>query len=271
MKHYFLIFLSFFILLACKLPAQEIQAIRKRISQGDSTAMLELAEAFKFGFNVKENQDSSQYWAQKAAKKGYPDAQYLLGVSYLKNLFKQAEYDKGIVWLKKAAGNGNANACIKLREIYLERGKDVYGSSSSAKYYSTKKAFSYAQAAAENGSIAGSMLTGEAMILGKGTSKDIKKGLEFLEFAALEKKVARAQVMLGKYYFEGNITGKKELSKSLELFKAAYQNSKSSFEIRTEADILLHETNRYFKNVHNIMMQTNPALPAGTFDLPVRE
>ena len=92
------------------------------------------------GFNKSNSQ--SYEWLKKAAENGYLFAQRDLGdilSSHFSNPFGTSDKDEAIMWLTKAAEQGDAKACIDVSKIFYNTKKDK------------TKAIEWLKIAAENG------------------------------------------------------------------------------------------------------------------------
>jgi hypothetical protein len=72
---------------------------------------------YKFGEAVQRDLSRALAWYTKAAKTGYPPAQYHLGIMYLEGRGTEADRDKAREWLARAAANGFERAGQKLSEL----------------------------------------------------------------------------------------------------------------------------------------------------------
>ena len=253
-----------FILLTClslNLSAQ-IAEIRQKARAGDPEAMLELSEAFRFGLDVGQSEDSADYYINEAVKKGHPEAQYLLGVQNLISVFSSSKYAKGMELVKKAAQQGLAQAQWKLSEIYNQRGT----STQSDRYYSTSKAFSYAESAAKQGHMEALVFAGEALLKGRGTTRNDSMGVAYMRRAADEHNFMPARLRMGDLYFNGTVTSKIEPFAALSYYKSVKLSDDSNIEQRTQADLAIHEVDEFIKQVQNHTLNAGGWTPPGAYE-----
>src|SRR4051794_15929701 len=88
--------------------AAAVAAWRPLAENGDTEAQFNLAQAYRFGRGVPINLAAAQTWYERAAEKGHPNAQTILGAM----LFDNGNRPGGLRWLKRAAENGEANALL---------------------------------------------------------------------------------------------------------------------------------------------------------------
>jgi len=117
-------------------PEQALQWYKKAAAANDIPSKMYVAAAYLFGYGVKKNDDIARRYYIDAAKSGNNLAQYTLGINFLTsrdNINKKM----GLIWLTKAAQNGNAQAQFKLANMYAtgsgvesdqEKAKDFYTS-----------------------------------------------------------------------------------------------------------------------------------------------
>lgn len=92
---------------------------------GDPDAQFAVAEAFANTGNKYDCEEAAQ-WYLKAAEQSHPQAQYHLGLMYLKGLGVPRDKDLFRLWMGKAANLGDAGAQYEfgMREHRLSLDKD---------------------------------------------------------------------------------------------------------------------------------------------------
>lgn len=233
---------------------------------GDPGAMMEVAQAYRFGDGLPQIEDSADYWIRKAAELDYPDAAFLLGLQYCSKIFSQSSYDKGIKYLKKAAGKDHPEALERLAEIYRERGKGTQ----TDRYYSLTKSFGYLKRAAALGQKPLSLLVAESYLEGRGVKQNDSLAFVWMDKAAGVYQIPIAQLKMGDLCMEGRWTGKQELFKAYSWYKKAYENPLSNIDARSAGDIGMHSVDQVLKGTHNLMLLANPILLKGSFEYELR-
>jgi len=104
-------------------PERATQQFRKLAEKGNHFSAYELAKAYESGEGVERDEAQALDWYKRAAGRGNPDAQYVLGRAYLECRFGFAKNtEKAVEWLGRAAHNGNPDAQRILDEIFREMG-----------------------------------------------------------------------------------------------------------------------------------------------------
>ena len=106
-------------LLRDKNPEQAIRWFKQAASMGDVEAQMFLASAYLYGVGVKKNVDTATHYFIDAAKSGNPIAQFALAESFIDSR-NSANNKLGLIWLNKAANNGNPKAIERLGRLYIE-------------------------------------------------------------------------------------------------------------------------------------------------------
>lgn len=89
----------------------------KKASVSDLAAQLYCAAAYHYGYGVSHNEDSARRYYIDAARQGHAIAQFALGENFWQS---RNNHDKkmGVIWLSKAADQGNLAASTLLGRIY---------------------------------------------------------------------------------------------------------------------------------------------------------
>ena len=124
---------------------------------------------------VMEEYDKAMVWARKAAQMEHPQACFMLGRIYDEGLGVDVNHIEGLKWFEKAANNGDADAQNIVGNIYLN-----------ADYveHDPKKALSYYQKAATQGHLDGMMNLGYCYQEGIGTDMDFFAAEKWIRKAA---------------------------------------------------------------------------------------
>lgn len=167
------------------------------------------------------DKDMATFYFRKAAKAGYPEGEYRLGMAYYKGSGIHHSWEDAILWLSKAAEHGHAAAMERLASVYR------YGVGTER---NSMRAFElYTQAAqAGNGRAMKSLgrvyLTGELGIQDEQRSKEYyAQAFDTLYEQAMGGDDGDAQVELGKSYMDGEGV-KLSHSLAVKMFKRAIAN-----------------------------------------------
>ena len=147
--------------------------------------------------NYRTNNEGQDFnLCQKAAKEGDPIAQYKLGEMYHKGKGCEQNYGKAFEWYKKAAEQGNVDACREIGHLYMISGR----------FKNYKLAFKCYNYAAAQGDVKAQFFLGEMYFNGDGVKKDEakasywhKKAFDGIKKLA-EQGDSDAQLCLGKIY-----------------------------------------------------------------------
>ncbi len=103
---------------------QSIDWLRLAANAGHTDAEFNLGLHYLKGEQVVKNVTEAYVWFNKAAKKGMPRAQFNLALMYEKGMGTSVDHYRSLKWYKSSAALGNANAQQNLGIKYL-LGKDV--------------------------------------------------------------------------------------------------------------------------------------------------
>lgn len=134
------------------------------------------------------------------ARDGDADAQYEVGIMYLKGQGIHADRDKAIEWLKAAAENDNDQAVSKLLRMQ-----------------DNVQAFQEIQKKASQGNAVAQYETGRMLLSGKGVKIDAQQAVDWLQKAASQGH-KKATTRLGIIYFKGDGVSA-DPQQAVELFK----------------------------------------------------
>ncbi len=79
-----------------------------RATQGHSDAQVFVGLSYANGWGVDKNTKLASHWYQKAAKNNNASGQFLLGIYLISG--KDADLPTGVMWLRRAAENGDTSA-----------------------------------------------------------------------------------------------------------------------------------------------------------------
>lgn len=100
--------------------------LEKAAAAGIADAQYKLALMYDTGDKIPENRAKAMAWMNEAAKQGYPDALYGLGVWLERGYMgEDVPMEKVITLYEQAAANGNVNAMTSLVAIYSGGFKDI--------------------------------------------------------------------------------------------------------------------------------------------------
>ncbi len=138
----------------------------------------------------EENYTEAIVWYRKAADQGYANAQLNLGIMYTNGQGVAQDYAQAVTWYRKAADQGNAKAQINLGNMY-KNGKGVTQDYIQAEAWYTK--------AADQGNAKAQFYLGEIYSYGQGVPEDFAKAVVWYRKAADQGNID-AQKRLGWIY-----------------------------------------------------------------------
>lgn len=209
----------------------------------DAHAQYIIGRAYHYGEQAEKKEHKAQIWYTKAAKQGYPDAEYELGnIYYSWGKHTRAYYSDARNWYQKAADHGSVQACAVLGKMYQLGMGGIQDIDNAIRYYDAAGkfgagelgilyrygigvaknyhlAFEYFSIAAENGDISSIVELAKMYMYGDGVEKNYTKAVKNLEFA-VEKNDNRAKYLLGILY-ENGFGVEKSIEKARELYKSA--------------------------------------------------
>lgn len=155
---------------------------------------------------------ASQMWEEmfnehlENAEAGEADAQYEVGIMYLKGQGVSQDRDKAIQWLKKASDAGNQQATSKLGRIQEQQDK-----------------FEHLLGRAESGNLKAQYEVAMMYLKGRGIERDGKRGRQWLLKAA-DQGDAKATTRLGIVNYKGE-GGTRNYQQALKLFNRVNDKS----------------------------------------------
>lgn len=178
-------------------PVPVLDSLRKEARGGSVAAQMALVEYFQL---IDLKPDSARFYLEKAAAAGLAEAQYLLGLIYLRGIEGPKRPAEGRKLLEAAARQKHILALRVLYQV-LEPPDSVSPLQVRVLPYDSKAAFGYALQAAELGDPPSMATVGRYYGQGKGTARNDSLARYWLLQAA-EKNYIPAQVLLAEWYFE---------------------------------------------------------------------
>lgn len=90
--------------------------------QGRLWAQLFLAEAYRCGDLIEQNDEQAAHWYLQAATQGEPHAQMQLGKMYWEGRGVEQDYDQAEYWLENSADQGSAESQYQFGQFLCEKG-----------------------------------------------------------------------------------------------------------------------------------------------------
>lgn len=155
--------------------------------------------------------DQAFYWCKRAAKQGYVDAQYKLGLMYKQGHGTAVHEEKAFKWIKTAAEQNHVEAQYNLGVMYYYKNQCVT--------HDIRNAITYFEKAERQGHAIAPYGLGLIYKQGKGVIRDTEKAIAYFQQAA-EKGCVDAQVELGIMYYKGKDI-KRNRNQAIAYFKQA--------------------------------------------------
>ncbi len=150
-------------------PSTEVvDSLRRTAAQGDTAALMALVEYYQIH---ELRPDSSRRYLELAVKKNVVEAEYLLGVAYLRGVEAPRQPQEARRLLERAAEKGHI---LSMRVLWeeLEPPDSVSPLRKPVWSYDAKRAFFYAMKAAERGDRVSMMAVGRYYGQGKGVPRN---------------------------------------------------------------------------------------------------
>ncbi|MDH3742631.1 MAG: caspase family protein [Hyphomicrobiales bacterium] len=195
-------------------PKQQIQSDQRdtapQADQRSAAALTRLADTYRLGRGVAQSDAEALNYYRKAARMGYPRAQYSMALMYTEGRGVTRSDSKAVQWYLKAAENGYLSAMHNLANNY-KSGTGVSRSYGEAARWYRK--------AADGGHAKAMFELAYAYNLGRGVTKNDAEAVRWYHKAA-DLGNAHAKGNLSMRYFQGRGV-KKDVAKSARLAKAA--------------------------------------------------
>lgn len=99
---------------------ETLLAITSCAEIGEAKCQNILGIVYKEGLGVEKNENTAFEIIQKAAKQGYPAAEYNLGRFFMQGTGCDIDFDKAKYWLEKGANDGNERAAYALGYMHFK-------------------------------------------------------------------------------------------------------------------------------------------------------
>jgi TPR repeat protein len=186
-----------------------LKAMQERAATGDADAECGLGRQYEFALGVPEDNAQAVLWLRKAAEQGNIAAQVELGVAF----DKMQDYAQAFTWYSKAAERGNARAQYNLGLCYLN-GESVPKD--------TARALDLFRKAADQGDAIAEHELGWIYQDGVGVQQDYAQAANYFRKSA-NQGIAESQYGLGFLYLNGNGVPKDNALAAAWMLKAAEQ------------------------------------------------
>jgi hypothetical protein len=195
-----------------------LKALQDRAAAGDVDAQCGLGKQYEHALGVPQDNTQALLWLHKAAEQGNIIAQVELGVVF----DNMQDYAQAFTWYSKAAEQGNARAQFNLGLCYLN-GEFVPKD--------TARALDLFRKAADQGD---AIAQGELGVMyqdGVGVQQDYTKAANYFRKSA-DQGIANSQYGLGFLYLHGNGVPKDDAQATTWMLKAAEQGeTKAQFNL----------------------------------------
>jgi TPR repeat protein len=186
-----------------------LKALQERAATGDADAQCGMGKQYEFALGVPQDNTQAILWLHKAAEQGNIVAQVELGVVF----DKMQDYAQALIWYRKAAEQGNARAEYNLGLAY-QNGESVPKD--------IAQAIAWYRKAADQGDVIAQNNLGVIYDQGLGVPQDYLQAADLYRKAA-ENGFAESQYGLGFLYLNGKGVPKDEILAASWMLKAAKQ------------------------------------------------
>ena len=236
----------------------EASKMRSLAKKGDKEAQYQLGMIYLKSQKPKQNLEAIE-WLKKADEQNQPNAQYQLAKIYYEGKIVSKDNSKYLELLNKSADNGFTEAQLELGNMYYN-GNDFI-------IKDVKKAREYYEKAAQNSNGEAQYYLGNMYSRGEGVKKDIEKATAYYEqsiknnYNKAKNKLAEIQFQLAVNYATGNgVT--KDLKKSFEYFKKSADNGNLEAQYKVgmkyyKGDGITKNSNEAFKYLKQSAEQGN--------------
>ncbi len=193
-----LVFLTCSCLLWAQVPPSRddltIDSLRQRAAAGDVKAQTQLGNSYLFGKGVMKDVAQAVLWFKKAAERGDANAECALGSIYSAGLQGvPLDYSEAVRWYRKAAEQGNASGQYNLGMMY-STGQGVPQDS--------RLAMTWFRKSAEQGDMGGEYGIAGFYANGQGVPQDYAQAASWFRKSA-EQGFSPAETNLGVMYLKG--------------------------------------------------------------------
>lgn len=186
-----------------------LKALQERAAAGDADAQCGLGKQYEYALGVPQDNEQAVLWLRKAAEQGNVPAQVELGIVF----DKMQDYNQAFTWYSKAAESGNARAQYNLGLCYLN-GESVPKD--------TARALDLFRKAASQGDPVAQHDLGVMYQDGEGVQQDYSQAANYFREAA-DQGFAASQYGLGFLYLNGYGVPKDFTQAAAWMLKAAEQ------------------------------------------------
>ena len=156
--------------------------VKDMAEKGDAESQYAMGLYYLYDEEKPANYKDAEKWLWLAAKQNHHDAEYNLGCLYLFGKGVRTDYEEAIDWLKKAAENGNPTYQFRLGYAYFCHGN----------YCEAEK---WIRLSAEQGEQYAQVSLGSLYLHGTGVIKDEKEAMKWFRLAAKQgNKIAKFEV-----------------------------------------------------------------------------
>ena len=203
---------------AARAAVVDLENLLPLADQGDVKAQRSLAERYRKGDGVPQDDRESAKWYRRAAEQGCIEAQSYLGVMYEGGRGIRQNHVRAVKWFERAAEQGDCFAQYDLGIMY-ERGRGVQ--------QSDKEAAKWFRSSAEQGHADAQFNLGVLFTEGRGVPQDDVEAVKSFSPAA-EQGHASAQYNLGIMYQEGRGLPRDDAEAAKWYLRAAEQGHHAS-------------------------------------------
>lgn len=210
--------------------SKEVWLLQRAASRGDVVSLMRLAKLYQETLEEEKiafHSISTGAYYQKicelcevAAKQGNPEAQYKVADCYYTGYGFPKDEDIAVKWLHKAIAQDFLKAKLRLARVYENLGRNA-----NSKFFDLKKSFYWNEQASKQGSPIADYRLGMSYYKGEGVARDYKNALFYLDRAATANN-RDAQVALGNFYEDCNISFCDDVKARYWYEKAAYNNER---------------------------------------------
>jgi TPR repeat protein len=197
--------------------AEALPLLQQLAEQGNAPAQFHLAQMYRDGQGVMQNNDQALIWYRKAAEQGQVEAQNYLGWFYS----AAQDYSPAVAWYRKAAEQGYAEAQYNLGWLYA-KGRGVA--------QDDKQAVDWFSKAAQQGYADAQFNLGWMYAKGLGVTRDDGQAIILFGKAA-QQGYADAEFNLGLMYAKGQGIAKNDKQAIAWFQKAAQQGQQDALAV----------------------------------------
>lgn len=191
------------------LTTQAMAQYHAQAAMGNDAAMISLARLYRDGTLVQKDPKTSAYWYRQAISVGNTSAAVELANLWTQMGLRSNAQEDASKLLIQAAGAGDMRAMKSLAQLYSSSA-DTAGGQAAAYWF---------EKAAEKGDVNSMALLGGMLLNGEGVTKNVDRGLGYLNQAASQGS-GQALLVLGRAYRDG-VNVPQNLQKGMEYINQA--------------------------------------------------